>query len=160
LIEKIVPLKHKIVMTLIRNSDLIPVQSLLTDFFNADRFLNSDLLDIKRLSNALPAVNIKETEKEFDLEVAVPGFNRNDFKIDVLNDILTISAIKEEEKNEDGKDYKRREFKYNSFERSFTLPKTINADAIKADYKGGILKLVLPKNEEVKHLAKKEIKVS
>jgi HSP20 family protein len=148
-------------MTLIkRNSDLIPEQSLLTDFFNADRFFNSDLLDIKRLSGVIPAVNIKGNEKEFNVEVAVPGFNKNDFKVDVSNDILTISAIKEEEKNEDGKDYKRREFKYNSFERSFTLPKTINADAIKADYKDGILKLILPKNEEAKHLAKKEIKVS
>jgi HSP20 family protein len=147
-------------MTLVkRNSELTPMQSLLTDFFNADQFFDTDLLDMKKFGS-VPAVNIKEIEKEFDVEVAAPGFSKGDFKIGVENDVLMISAAKEEEKNEGKKNYKRREFRYNSFERSFTLPQTVNADAIKADYKDGILTLVLPKKEEAQKPAKKEIKIS
>ena len=108
----------------------------------------------------MPAVNIKETSKEFSLEFAAPGFNKNDFKVNIENNVLTINANKEEEKNEENKRFTRREFSFNSFSRSFTLPENVNTDKIDAKYNDGILRLSVPKKEETKVLPKKEIIVA
>ena len=109
-------------------------------------------------NNDVPAVNIQEDEKQFLLELAVPGMKREDFKIDLENQVLTISSEIKEETEETENNYTRREFVYNSFSRSFTLPKSIVAEKIKADYKDGILKISLPKNKETK--LSREIKVA
>lgn len=98
----------------------------------------------------LPAVNIQEDEKQFTLEMAAPGMKKDDFKINLDNQMLTISKEEKEEKEEKKENYTRREFVYNSFSRSFRLPKTIEVDKIKADYKNGILKLTLPKDAKAK----------
>ncbi|MBE9481831.1 MAG: Hsp20/alpha crystallin family protein [Bacteroidetes bacterium] len=114
----------------------------------------------------MPAANIIENKDSFELEIAAPGMNKKDFKINLDNNILTILSERESkkeeksEKNEDNVSYTRREFIYSSFNRSFTLPKSIELDKIKADYKNGILNISLPKKDEEKLNVKKEILVS
>ena len=110
-------------------------------------------------SGDIPAVNIKEENDKFVLEMAAPGLKKDDFKINLDNYQLTISAETKDEKKEKEDNYTRREFIYNSFSRSFTLPKTIDIEKIKADYKNGVLNLVLPKKEEEAKLTK-QIKIS
>ena len=110
-------------------------------------------------SGDIPAVNIKEEKDKFVLDMAAPGMKKEDFKIDLDNYQLTISAETKDEKKEKADNYTRREFVYNSFSRSFTLPKTIDIDKIKGDYKNGVLSLVLPKKEEETKLTK-QIKLS
>jgi HSP20 family protein len=110
-------------------------------------------------SGNIPAVNIKEGNDKFVLELAAPGMKKDDFKINLDNYQLTISAETRDEKKEKEDNYTRREFVYNSFSRSFTLPKTIDIEKIKADYKNGVLNIVLPKKEEEAKLTK-QIKIS
>jgi HSP20 family protein len=107
----------------------------------------------------VPAVNIKEENDKFVLEMAAPGMKKDDFQINLDNYQLTISSEKKEEKKEKEDNYTRREFLYSSFSRSFTLPKSIDIEKIKADYKNGILNIVLPKKEEETKLTK-QIKIS
>lgn len=114
-------------------------------------------------SSSLPAVNIKENEKSFELEVAAPGFTKKDFKIELENNRLNISAqkeVKEESKDEEG-NYTRREFRFESFSRSFSLPeRLVDAEKIQAKYVDGILHLSIPKTEETALKNTKLIKVS
>lgn len=108
---------------------------------------------------SMPAVNITENDKEFKLEVAAPGFKKEDFKIEVKNGYLVISGeTKMEEKKEDEK-YARREFRFNSFTRSFALPENIKEETINARYNDGILFITLPKTETAKKEPQKLIKV-
>lgn len=98
----------------------------------------------------VPAVNIKEEDKAFMLELAVPGRDKEDFKIEVNKNVLTVSSEVKEEKEEqddEGK-YTRREFRFSSFSRSFTLPETVDGDNIEARYDHGLLYLSIPKREE------------
>ena len=106
------------------------------------------------------ASDFEEREKEFRIELAAPGLEKKDFKVEVLNGNLTISAEKKEEKKEETKNYRRKEFSYNSFSRSFTLPDNCMHDKIDAKYENGILHLTLPKKEITVSKPKKEIKVS
>ena len=108
----------------------------------------------------LPAVNIRENEEGFVLEMAAPGMQKSDFKINLDNNVLTLSSEKLEEKEESNERYSRREFNYGSFTRSFSLPKTINLDKIKADYKDGILSVSLPKREEAEVALNRQIEVA
>ena len=105
-----------------------------------------------------PAVNISENDGAYELELNVPGRNKEDFKITFDNSILTIAFEKKEENQEESKDEKKKfikkEFSAQSFKRSFTLDEKINAEAISAKYENGILALTLPKVEEVKVLPK------
>ena len=121
---------------------------------------DNDLGDFfgKRFSD--PAANIIENSDSFQLEIAAPGMQKDDFKINLENNILTISVEVEDQKREEGKNYSRKEFYYGSFSRSFTLPKTIDLENIKADYVSGILTIALPKKEEAKVEIKKEIRIS
>ena len=106
-----------------------------------------------------PAVNVEETDKEFRIEVAAPGLEKNDLKISVTDGVLTISSEKKIE-NEEKKDrYLRREFGYTSFSRSFTLPDGTDSEKINATHKNGVLHIGIPK-EEVKIVPLKEIKIS
>jgi HSP20 family protein len=132
--------------------------ALFSDFFDNARFFGKNWIE-KEFGQSLPAVNIKETNKDFNLDFVAPGFKKEDFKVSVDHSVLTISAEKEEEKSEENKRFTRKEFFYNSFSRSFSLPESVNAEKIDAKYEEGILKLNVPKLVESKSLPKKEIKV-
>lgn len=121
--------------------------------------LDTDLLPA-RLGVTVPSANVIETEKEYRVELAVPGLTKNDFKIEMENNLLTVSAEKEEEKNEKEKGFTRREYSFNSFSRSFTLPENMMAEKIDAKYEEGVLKIFVPKKEVTPQKPKKEITVS
>ncbi|MEE4257514.1 MAG: Hsp20/alpha crystallin family protein [Bacteroidales bacterium] len=106
-----------------------------------------------------PAANIIDNEKDFIIELAVPGMKKDQFKINLEDDILTISVERKEEDAKEEKNYTRREFRYDAFCRSFSMPEIVDQDNIKADYANGVLSVVLPKSEEVK-VKGKEIKIS
>lgn len=101
----------------------------------------------------VPAVNITDNRDEYKVSLAVPGLKKEDFKIDVDGNILTISSEKEESNEEKDEKFTRREYSYSSFTRSFTLPEEVNREKIEAVYENGVLKLNLPKKEEVKKAA-------
>jgi HSP20 family protein len=121
-----------------------------------DSFFTRDFGD--KMMLPFPAVNISETPTSYEVEVAAPGFNKEDFSVKVEDDVLIISAETKEEKKEEEKNYTRREYTYNSFTRSFRLPNNVKEGEIKATYTDGMLKLAMPKvAEEVKKA--KEIEV-
>jgi len=124
-----------------------------------DDFFNDEALSQRWSGINKPSVNVKESKDSYTLEVAAPGFGKNDFNIDVDDNILTISGNKETEKDESNEGYTRREFNYTSFKRSFTLPESVNVDKINGKYGNGILNVVLPKKEEAT-TPKKTIKIS
>jgi len=130
----------------------------LADMFQ--NFFESDFNDYFARKFTDPAANIIENPDSFQLDLAAPGMKKDDFKINLENNILTISSAVEDEKLEEGKNYSRKEFFYGSFTRSFTLPKIIDLEKIGADYENGILKVMLPKKEEAKLDIKKEIKIA
>ena len=100
-------------------------------------------------NTTLPSVNIKESSEEFEVEVAAPGFEKNDFHIELNRNLLTISSDKQLE-NKIEKQFTRKEFNYQSFSRSFTLPNIVDSEKIEAKYENGILKVLIPKKEEAK----------
>lgn len=108
----------------------------------------------------VPNANIIENGKDYQIELAVPGLERKDFKVEVENDILIVSAEKEEEKKTEEKNYRSREFSYNSFYRSFSLPDNLKVDNINAEYHNGVLKITLPKKEVTISKPAKQIKVN
>ena len=120
-------------------------------FFNDvfDSILSDSFLSDK-LSSRVPAVNIAETESEYQIDLAAPGLKKEDFKINLDKNILSISADKKTENVEEGKKFSKREYSYNSFSRSFTLPETADANKIDAEYVDGVLKLNVAKKEEAK----------
>jgi HSP20 family protein len=140
------------------------LRSNLSDFFDLDNFFDELSLPRPLLSdgmrfNRLPATNIRETEKEFIVEMAVPGLKKEDFVVDVDNGSLEI-RVEKEEKSEDKKEkFTRREYNYSAFYRSFNLPETVIAEKIKAEYKDGILKVQIPKAVEEKRKPAKKISV-
>ncbi len=135
-------------MALIKRSELPSLidGSWLSDFFDTGRFLDSDWLR----KQSVPAVNVKETEKSFEIEVAAPGLTKKDFNITVENRVLTISSEKTVENEEKEENYTRREFSYSSFSRGFTLPEDVNEEDVKANYVDGVLRLTVPKKITVK----------
>ena len=108
----------------------------------------------------MPAANISEKEDGFMLELAAPGMQKMDFKINLDNNVLTISSEKQDNNEEKSEKYSRKEFHYSSFSRSFTLPKSIDFDKIKADYKDGVLKVNLPKREDAKIALNRQIEIA
>ncbi len=132
-------------MTLIRRSnDLIP--TFFDDFFGRDWFINND----QNTLNSMPAVNIADNAERYEVEMAAPGLSKKNFKIELDNQLLTISYEKESKTENAEGNYTKREFFYNSFQRSFTLPQTVESDKIEAKYADGILRLMIPKKEEAK----------
>jgi HSP20 family protein len=107
----------------------------------------------------MPAVNITEEKDEYKVSLAAPGLKKDDFKIDVDGNMLTISSEKEENKEEKDKTFTRKEYSYSSFSRSFTLPEEINKEKIEAKYEDGVLKIALPRKEEAKKPTAKQIAV-
>lgn len=145
-------------MSLIRfNGNRFPWNENLADFFNRDTFVNDDMFNLEK---SLPAMNIKEHDNDFEIELAVPGFDKKDFEITMKDDLLEVSAEKSKEESEEDEDYTRKEFNYNSFKRTMQLPSSVNQDQdVKATYKNGILKLNLLKMEEAKEKPKRVIEI-
>jgi len=131
-----------------------------------DKFFEGNLMDwnnwnYSSTDTTLPAVNVKEDNDSYMIEVAAPGMTKEDFKVDYENGRLTISSERKNESKEKDGNYTRREFSYQSFQRSFTVPENIvNGDKIAATYKEGILHISLPKREEVKPKPARAIKIS
>ena len=125
-----------------------------------DRFFDLPLDAGFNFSRALnvPAINVKETEHEYKLSIAAPGLEKDDFNIQVLHGMLTISAEKEENKNIDDK-YNRREYNYSSWTRSFTLPEDAVDSKIFAEYKNGELKIDVPKSADKKKNEGKHVEI-
>jgi HSP20 family protein len=142
------------------NGGLFP--SLRNDFFT-DRFFTPRLFDFDddlfTGGISIPPANINETNKEFQLDLSVPGMKRDDFKVDVEDGVLTISSEKEEEKEEKDKNYRRREFSYSTFSRSFPLPDNTDENNINAKYDNGVLHVTIPKKEISMSKPKKQITV-
>lgn len=131
--------------------------SLMNDFFNDDLFENFFGI-IPAVKN--PAtVNIIEDKNNFRLEVAAPGLDKEDFKIDLHNDVLTISAEKKVENENKDEKFLRREFSYCNFKRSFSLPEYVDVEKIEAHHKNGILNVIIPKKEEAKEREPRSIKI-
>jgi HSP20 family protein len=139
-------------------------RSILSDWINPERLFMRDLFDFDRelpvLGTTVPSVNIQETDKNFLFEFAAPGLERKDFTIEVDNHVLTISSEKEESKDEKDNGYRRKEYSYNSFKRSFSLPENVKEESIDAKYENGILKVTVPKETEAKVQTAKKITVS
>ncbi|MBS1916559.1 MAG: Hsp20/alpha crystallin family protein [Bacteroidetes bacterium] len=131
------------------------------DFFNRDLF-NWGNLNFSETNTTVPAVNIKETGDAYEVEVAAPGMSKKDFRVELNGNTLSISSEKSannEEKNEHT--YFRREFSYQSFQRTFELQKeVVDVDKIQAKYENGLLHLLIPKKEEVKQKGPKLIQIS
>ena len=130
------------------------LRSMMEDFWNTDRFFDKPLFT----GELVPAVNIRETKNNYKLDVSVPGFKKDDFKISTEDGLLTISAETKEEKNEEKANYTRKEFSSSSFTRTFNLPENVEPDHISANYNNGLLEIELKKTGK-SLTAKKEIKV-
>lgn len=153
-------------MTLVKwnknNSGLRTLPDLIENIFGRDLF---DMANIASPGTTLPAVNIRETKDDFIVEVAAPGMKKDDFKVKVDNNVLVISSEKTHEEDDRGRngesgDYTRREFSYQSFQRSFTLPQTVMGEKISARYTDGILHILIPKKEEAKQKPAREIQIA
>ena len=128
--------------------------TLLDELFD-DRWFNFDTFN-----QTFPAVNTIEKDNQYLLEIAVPGMDKKDFEIEIQNDLISISSISKQEKEvKDNYNYNRQEFNYNSFHRTFSLPKEVDQSKIKATYSNGILTITLPKLKEVISKSKKLIEV-
>jgi HSP20 family protein len=148
-------MEGKAMIPMMRRRSTLP--SIVDEFFGDDlwnRFFDDSE------SVTVPSVNIKEGKDDYAIEVAAPGFDKKDFRIDLNNNVLEISSEKEvKEENKDEK-VMRREFRYSSFKRTFTLPDTVDTEKIKASYKDGILSISVPKKEEAKVKPTKQIAIS
>ncbi len=139
---------------------LTPRLSTFFDDFITRDFPTQSWFENSKLQSHLPSVNISENQKEFAIELAAPGLEKNDFQIELNKNILTVSSKVQKEKSETKNDFVRREFNFSSFSRSFQLPKnSINIDEINAEYKSGILTINVPKLEKQEIKQPKQIAV-
>lgn len=142
-----------------RNEDYPLWPKFFNDFFDRD-WMDFSTRNFSNTNTTLPSINIKEDKKGFEVEMAAPGLEKNDFKINVDNNMLTISSERKEENvTKEEEKYTRREFSYQSFCRSFTLPENAESDKISAKYEKGILKVFIPKREEPKAKITKQIEI-
>ncbi len=134
---------------------------LFNDFFTRDLY-DWNQSNFSNTGTTVPAVNIKETKESFEVEMAAPGMAKDDFKIHLDGNLLTISAEAKNEREEKSEsNYSKREFSYQSFQRSFTLSKdVVDSDKINAKYQDGVLKLLIPKKEEAKEKPPRMIEIS
>lgn len=131
-------------MTLVRKNTAPYLPSVFEELLNADWIGGRT----NTFTNATPSVNIIEKADAFEVQVAAPGLKKEDFNIELDNDLLTISSSKGQEETKENEKFTRREFNYTSFKRSFNLPETVNTASITASYTDGVLVLGLPKKEE------------
>ena len=148
-------------MAINRRSDLFPVMNtLFDDVFTRDLW-NWGNNSNSSTNTTIPAVNIRETNENFEVEMAAPGMTKDDFRVELDGNLLTISSEKQNQREEkEGEKYSRREFSYQSFQRSFQLQKdVVDAEKIEAKYENGVLHLVIPKKEEAKQRPPKMIEI-
>ncbi|WP_104385453.1 Hsp20/alpha crystallin family protein [Sphingobacterium sp. HMA12] len=143
-----------------RNWNNFSLFSPMFDNFNRE-LLNWDNKNYSSTSTTVPAVNIKENGDTFEVEVAAPGMAKDDFKVTLDGNLLTIASAKEEQNEEHKDNYTRREFSYQSFQRGFELQKdVVDQDNIQARYENGMLRLTIPKKEEAKQKEPRLIEIS
>lgn len=156
-------------MSLVKfNKKTRPFANLVTsDFFDMEDFFDNRFWKRGMFSDRFwngrtgePALNIKETEDHFEIELAAPGFSKKDFEIMIDNGYLNITAEKTKEKEDKEEEYTRREFSYNAFERSLLLPENVKEEEIEAKYVDGILKFNLLKKEVEKKQEPKKVEIS
>jgi HSP20 family protein len=129
--------------------------------FYMPSIFNDDFLPVlSNSTSSMPAVNIREDDKNYILDLAVPGIDKKDLKIDINEDVLTISSETKTESEESKDGYKRKEFSYSEFCRSFYIPENVNREKIEANYKDGVLSVSLPKQEEEKNKITRKIEIS
>ncbi|UPK68696.1 Hsp20/alpha crystallin family protein [Chitinophaga filiformis] len=134
--------------------------SLFDDFFSRELF-NWGNNNFSATSTTVPSVNIRETADNYEVEVAAPGMEKKDFKVTLDDNLLTISSSKQQQQEKKDDNYTRREFSYQSFQRSFELPKNVvDEDKIIARYENGLLHLTIPKREEAKQKAPRTIEIA
>jgi HSP20 family protein len=144
-----------------KNGSLLPAnpRMLFDDFFNRELF-NWGNNNFSSTLTTIPSVNIKENAENFEVEVAAPGMEKQDFEITMEGNLLTISSSKKNQMEEDNENYTRREFSYQSFQRSFQLPKdVVDEERIEAKYENGVLRLTIPKTENAKKQAPRQIEI-
>jgi len=129
-------------------------------FYMPNLFDDDFFSSLPTRTSSMPAVNIRENEKNYLLELAVPGMEKKDLKIDINEDVLTISAENKNENEEQKDGYKRKEFSYSSFCRSFYIPENADKEKIAANYKEGVLYVELPKQEEEKTKISRQVQIS
>lgn len=136
-------------MSLIKLNRRFPLfDKMFPDILDSDRLFDENLI---LENNWLPAINVKENKNDFEIEVAAPGFSKKDFEVSITDEILTISAENKNINEKEDDEYSRKEFHYNSFKRSFTLPKSIDfSKKINARYNNGVLRVHLEKLEILK----------
>ena len=135
-------------------------QNLFDDLWTRDLF-NWDDRNYSATQTTLPSVNVKETADNFEVEVAAPGMEKKDFRITLDGNVLTIASERENKQEEENGHYTRREFSYQSFQRSFELAKdVVEGEKIEAKYDNGVLRLIIPKKEEAKKKAPREIAIA
>lgn len=130
--------------------------------FHRDDFFRKDGLSSFFSDGAdynVPAVNIKETDNQFEIEVAAPGLTKEDFRVTLDKNILTVTSEKESKQDEEKENFMRKEFSYNSFSRSFSVPEIVDVEKINASHKNGVLIIGLPKHDEAKMKLHKEITI-
>jgi HSP20 family protein len=144
-----------------RNGSSVPsIPALFDDFFSRELF-NWGNNNFSSTNTTVPAINIQEKADHFEVEVAAPGMEKKDFNITLEGSILTISSVKQHTDEKKNDNYTRREFSYQSFQRSLELPKDmVEGEKIKANYENGLLRLTIPKKEEVKRKAPKQIEIA
>lgn len=141
-------------MSIVKRSNVV-FPALRSEIFRPDWFGG-----IENFQTHVPAVNVKESETDFHLELAIPGRKKEDFNIEIEKEVLTISAEQKSENTEQEHTYTKREFSYTAFKKVFTLPESVNVDAINASYEAGVLRFVLPKKEEALPKPKRVIEVA
>ncbi len=147
-------------MNLVKRNPDNWLPSVFDDMFKTDWL--GGTTNVNSIGTSIPAVNIQETDDNFMVAVAVPGKTKEDFNIELDNDVLTISSEekKENEVSENSGKYTRKEFSYSRFKRAFSLPESVDGEKISAAYNNGVLEINLPKKEEAKVQAKRMIEIS
>lgn len=127
-----------------------------------DNIFSNEAFNMPKTSigKTTPAVNIRENEDDLFLDFAMPGINKEDVQIKLDNDLLTVSSELKTDKKDQKGNFTRREFQYSSFKRSFILPETVDSTKVEADYKNGVLSVVIPKKEEAKPKPIRTIKIA
>lgn len=143
-----------------RNAGELPTfRSMLSDFFEREGFFDMNRWDAFNGAQ-IPAANITENENDYQIEIAVPGMHKDEISVSVENNVLTLNGEKKEERKEEKERYTRREFTYNSFVRSFTLPENVDEDRISAKQENGFLRLSIPKVAVTRVEQSKKIAIS
>lgn len=147
-------------MSLIKRNEANWLPSVFDDMFKTDWL--GGTTNVNSIGTSIPAVNIQESEVNFTVAVAAPGKRKEDFNIELDNDVLTISSEEKKEKETADKNgrFTRKEFSYSNFKRAFSLPESVDSNKIAASYNNGVLEINLPKKEEAKVQAKRLIEIS